>query len=247
MPTDMAIVMTLFRRPSYTARVLEALAACDGIDGVPVFLMCEPVNEEVQRLALTFRKPCEVYTYANRVGCNRNTLYALSKGFEVADRVVALEDDTVPGRDFLRFVRWGLDAYENDKDVFSVCGYQRTEAADLGRVTEVIRENWFTPWGWATWRDRWQTVSEGWPARDDQVSWDAVLHRVRLGHRCEVRPVVARIQNIGGELGAHVPSIEWHERHHLNRHWIESVDVPPVGIFCEVSPGSSSLRRNHPC
>lgn len=246
--TDLSIVMTLCKRPKYTARVLEALAACDGIDGVPVYLMCEPVCDEVVRLAHAFRQPCEVFVYAEPAGCNINTGYALATGFKHADRVVALEDDTVPGRDFLRFIRWGLDAYENDKSVFSVCGYQMTEPHELHRTSEVIRENWFTPWGWATWRDRWDTIRTGWPEKDEEISWDTVIHRIKLGHRCEVRPIVARIQNIGGELGTHVPSVHWHELHHLNRHWIESTDVPPVGLYHEVpAETTNSLRRNHPC
>jgi len=66
--------------------------------------------------------------YTKRVGCNINTAYALAKGFETSDRVLALEDDTVPGRDLIRFITWALDEYENDKSVFSVCGYQRTPA-----------------------------------------------------------------------------------------------------------------------
>lgn len=247
--TDLAIVMTLCNRPKYTKRVLDALAQCDGIDDVPVYLMCEPINEEVIRIAKSFRQPCEVIMYTEPAGCNVNTAYALAKGFSIADRVIALEDDTVPARDFLRFIRWGMDEYEDDKSVFSICGYQRTGLQELHRTDEVIRENWFTPWGWATWRDRYETVSMGWPCKDDQISWDTVIHRIKLGDRCEIRPVMARIQNIGGELGTHVPSVQWHELHHLNRIWFESIadPKPVVNAFREVEPTTEQLRSSHPC
>lgn len=248
MPNDLAIVMTLCQRPHYTKRVLDALERCDGIKGVPVFLLCEPVCDAVFDLAKKFRGPCEVIKYASRVGCNINTNYALCKGFENADRVIAMEDDTVPAKDFLTFTKWALDEYEDDKAVFSVSGYQKTRQEELHRTTEVVRENWFTPWGWATWRDRWETVNIGWPADDNQISWDTVLHRGKLGSRCEIRPVVARIQNIGADGGLHVPSREWHVEHHLNPYWSEvSEPVAEGTAFTEVKPTKGQLRATYPC
>lgn len=250
--TDTAIVITLCNRPEYTSKVFEGLCRCEGIEDYPVYLMCEPINKHVktiaQHYANKFPGVWHAIEYKNRVGCNINTAYALTKGFAVADRVIALEDDTVPGRDFLKFCKWGLDAYEDDKSVFSISGYQRTEFHELYRTSEVIRENWFTPWGWATWRDRWESVAMGWPARDDQISWDTVIHKAKLGHRCEIRPIVARIQNIGAIGGAHVPNAEWHKEHHLNEHWIETTSSPCIGLYHEVPADSTNaLRRNHPC
>lgn len=245
---DYCIVMTLCNRPEYTRRVLEALAQCDGIEGVPVAFACEPVNAEVVRLARKFREPRFVSVGTRKAGCNLNTYYALSVGFSEYDQVIALEDDTVPGKDFLRFCEWGLREYRDDKSVFSICGYQRTPADELVHTSAVIREQWFTPWGWATWRDRWDSVRTKWPADDSQVSWDTVIDKVTRAGRYEIRPLVARIQNIGGEGGAHVPSAEWHAAHHLNPLWIDTLGATPPVHFREVPPTSTSaLRVHHPC
>jgi len=250
-----AVVMTLHNRPEYTSAVLAALLQCEGIEDLPVYLMCEPVNQAVIDVAKEFAaersklgQPCQVNVYTEPAGCNINTAYALATGFSVCDRVIALEDDTVPGRDFILFCQWALDTYEDDKSVFSVSGYQRTAEDELHRTDEVIRENWFTPWGWATWRDRYEEIYTPWPSRDDQISWDTVLHRGKLGDRCEIRPIVARIQNIGAEGGLHVPNAKWHAQHHLNEHWIETVYEEPTEEFLEVSADTTNgLRANHPC
>lgn len=249
MSTDeYCIVMTLHNRPAYTARVLSALAKCDGIEGRPVAFSCEPANIEVIRMAKAFRDPRFINVGQQRLGCNVNTYYALSMGFSEYDQVIALEDDTVPGRDFLRFCEWGLREYRDDQSVFSICGYQRTPATELGKTRSVIREQWFTPWGWATWRDRWDSVRTKWPVDDKQVSWDTIIDKVTRAGRYEIRPLVARIQNIGGEGGAHVPSAEWHRAHHLNPFWIETVDGLSVTHYDEVPPGeTSALRAHHPC
>lgn len=248
MSTDLTIVMTLCNRPHYTKRVLDMLARCDGCSDVPVTLCVEPGNDAVLNLALGFRHPCTVVQNKRKLGCNTNTFMALSMGFEKADRVIALEDDTLPGRDFITFMRWALDKYEDDKSVFSVSGYQRTQQHEITRTLDVVRENWFTPWGWGSWRDRWIECCDNWPALDEQISWDTVIHKMRLGDRCEVRPVVARIQNIGAEGGLHVPSREWHRDHHLNPYWIEvSEPVNAASEFAECEPLEHQLRATYPC
>lgn len=248
MSNDLTVVMTLCNRPHYTKRVLEGLAKCDGSNGVNVILCVEPGNDAVMNLALGFRHPCTVVQNKRKLGCNTNTFMALSHGFEQSDRVIALEDDTVPGTDFLTFMRWALEKYQDEEGVFSVSGYQRTQQDEITRTLDVVRENWFTPWGWGTWRDRWDKVCKQWPARDEEISWDTVIHRLRIESRCEVRPVVARIQNIGADGGLHVPSREWHSEHHLNPYWIEvSEPVNAASEFVECEPLKHQLRATYPC
>lgn len=246
-----AIVMTLCSRPRYTRRTLEALAACDGVNDYPVFLVCEPVCQEVVDMAVLFGRHhprTKVLRHDARIGCNANTFAALSAGFAEADRVIALEDDTVPARDFLRFAAWGLDTYADDASVLSVCGYQRTPATELLERDAVIRERWFTPWGWATWRDRWESLAEHWQHAADAASWDTVIDKLTRRDRYEVRPLVARIQNIGGEGGTHVPSPMWHAAHHANPNWIETTIGPPVETWHEVDASrTTALRAYHPC
>ena len=246
------VVMTLCSRPSYTRQVLDALAKCDDVDRFSIGLLCEPVNQEVIDIADSFTKLPHVKAWLmvgqQRVGCNVNTYSALAYGFDHHDRVIALEDDTLPGRDFLRFMDWGLDAYERDETVFNICGYQKTPTTEIGYRSEVIREQWFTPWGWATWKDRWDGIRDTWPADDKQISWDCVIHWFTRRDRYEIRPLLARVQNIGAEGGAHVPSAEWHAAHHLNRYWVDSIPGPRVNAWNEVNASqTTALRASDPC
>jgi hypothetical protein len=256
MPTNSknntAVVATLCSRPAYTKRMLSALAKCEDVDRFPIGLLAEPVNQEVIDAAAEFTKLPHIKAWLmvgqQRVGCNVNTYSALAYGFDHHDRVIALEDDTVPGRDFLRFMDWGLDAYEQDDTVFNICGYQKTPVDEVGYRSEVIRESFFTPWGWATWRDRWESIRDTWPADDKQISWDCVIHWFTRRNRFEVRPLLARVQNIGAEGGAHVPSAEWHAAHHLNRHWVETVPGLRVERWHEVNASQTkALRAADPC
>ena len=252
MKRNTAIVMTLCSRPDYTREVLAALARCDDVDQYPIRLLCEPVDDSVIEAAVIFAKfphiNAEIRVGHNRVGCNVNTYSALAWGFDDCRRVIALEDDTVPARDFLRFCEWGLDTYERDETVLTVCGYQRTPPYETGYRNAVVREPWFTPWGWATWKDRWDSIRDSWPADDRQISWDTVIDKLTRKDRCEVRPLLARIQNIGGEGGAHVPGAAWHREHHWNPHWLENTPGPRVDEWHEVDASfTKALRRHHPC
>jgi hypothetical protein len=247
-----AIAITLCSRPDYTRQVLNALSKCDDVDAYPIFLCCEPVSQEVIDAAKMFASLPHIHATVlqgtKRLGCNVNTYAAIAHGFSEADAVITLEDDTVPARDFLRFCSWGLKEYRNDPDVFSICGYQRTPLDEITYRSAVVRESWFTPWGWATWRDRWDSVRDTWPANDVEVSWDTVLDKMTRRNRCEVRPMLARIQNIGGEGGAHVPGAAWHREHHWNPHWFENVPGPRVDEWCEVPAGTTkALRAYAPC
>ena len=87
----------------------------------------------------------------------------------------------------------------------------------------VSQRNWFTPWGWATWKDRFEEMKSLWDFTGKNGSWDATINYAARKNRNEIFPHVARCQNIGAELATHVPSPEWHKEHHYNEHWIEKL------------------------
>jgi hypothetical protein len=188
-----------------------------------------------------------VERYGERIGCNRAILYAMVFGFERmgSDFHVHFEDDTVPTRDALRWFAWARDRFKDDPAVMNVSGYQRISN---GFRDQCGLRRWFTPWGWATWRDRWESIRDSWPADDRQVSWDTVIDKLTRRGRYEVRPMLARIQNIGAEGGAHVPGAAWHAEHHLNRVWVESEPGPRADEWYEVPADiTRALRAHHPC
>lgn len=226
---EKVVTMTLYRRPHYARQVLEALARCDGIDEHLVLLHIEPGYPDVLEAArrVKFERKILVEN-ADVLGCSMNSRAAIGHGFQHADFVVHLEDDTVPARDCLRFFDWARRAYRDDPTVFTVASYAR-ENPPPDRYFEVIRSPWFTPWGWGTWRDRWDEISASWND-DPSVTWDICINRLRAG-RSEVRPLLARTQNIGAEGGTHCPSPEFHRQFHFNEFGAWSVECAADGEF----------------
>ena len=218
--------ITLYNRPKYTKIVLDHLDLCYNIDKYNIFIYCEPNNKDVIELAKKFRpQQTQVTINPIRFGCNKNIYQALNHGLLINDFHIHLEDDTVPAKDFLVYCEWCNNQYKNNNNIFSVSGYINSNNAIDHNINynEVGLRNWFTPWGWATWKNRWLSV------RDfiipfintSRVSWDVVLHR-SINNKKECFPMVSRTQNIGAEKGTYCPGPDWHKKNQYNEYWIET-------------------------
>lgn len=208
----MNVTVSGYNRPAYLERTLAALAKCDGVRDCRVRVLLDPCDETAEQTEIAARYGFPVSVHASHVGCNTAIQQAFRFGFseQLYDYHVHLEDDTVPTKDALRWFAWARDRYRDDPRVMNVSGYQRSSDGEGGHAA--IRR-WFTPWGWATWRDRWFGLDAGW-AKNDAISWDVVVNYLLRAGRYEAFPTVSRIQNIGAEKGTHVPNAEWHAANH---------------------------------
>lgn len=73
-------------------------------------------------------------------------------------RVIVLEDDLILSRNFLSFMNQGLTKYENERKVFSVCGYSNSIKVPADYLSDAYFCTRSSSWGWATWADRWNSV-----------------------------------------------------------------------------------------
>lgn len=208
----MNITVSGYNRPDYLRQACDALARCVGIEDCRVFVLLDPCDETEACRAVAIRHGWECFAYEEHAGCNNAILAALMFGFETlgGDYHVHFEDDCVPTRDALLWFSWARDRYRHDQSVFTVSGYRQKGNT---RLRECRLRRWFTPWGWATWPDRFAEMKQRWSAKDGP-SWDIIVNHVVRGTRWEACPWVSRVQNIGAERGVHVPDAEWHRANH---------------------------------
>ena len=200
------VTLTLCRRPEYTRRTIAALKACTGINdyevGVFVDRQCEATLAVVHDM---IPASWHLVVSQGRWGCNVAIRNALRWGFALSEFHVHLEDDTLPAKDFLSFCRWASQCGV-DPSVLSVTGYARdNEPADVAH-----RRDWFSCWGWGTWRDRWEQLDAVW-APDGPVAWDTNVHNRCRNGRVEIAPGLSRIQNIGEHGGQHNSPAIWRD------------------------------------
>lgn len=102
-------------------------------------------------------------------GLAASVVEGVSEVINQQSRVIVLEDDLVLMPNFLNFINQGLDRYENDEKVMTVCGHSCKVKAPKGYPYDAYFFTRSSSWGWGSWKDRWNQVD--WELND----WNAVV------------------------------------------------------------------------
>lgn len=227
-----SISISLHNRPEYTKILFDNLNECFGIEDYNIVICAEPENNQVIEMAKNFRPDnTKLYINQNKYGCQANIFQCVSKGFILNPTFhIHLEDDTIPGRDLLKYFEWARQEYENDSSIFTISGYvnsnnpmENCSNSPTDDIMSIGKRQHFTPWGWGTWIDRWQAIKHDWDFGYTYEGWDVNMAKRLRKNRYEIYPEISRIQNIGAKNGIHVYSEEWHSQNHYNEYWIESI------------------------
>jgi hypothetical protein len=95
------------------------------------------------------------------VGLSRSIRSGLDQLFAHHEAAVIVEDDVCVAPEFYEYACGALRHYQHDRRVAGITGYRppfATHALDRYPF-DVWLSPRFSSWGWATWRDRWQTFS----------------------------------------------------------------------------------------
>ena len=157
-----------FNRPDALRRSLTALAAADLASDTDLFIRIDgPRNEadaekvaavrEIAKSACGFRSVDVCWSDKNQ-GLGPSIIQGVERILDFSETVIVLEDDLVVSKGFLRYMNDALRLYADDKRVFSVCGYTNRVDIPEGYAADAYFAPRSSSWGWATWRDRWQSV-----------------------------------------------------------------------------------------
>lgn len=97
-------------------------------------------------------------------GLGKSIIEGVTQIISQYGKAIVLEDDLVFSTNFLAFMNEGLDRYENEKKVFSICGYTNKVKIPKDYSYDAYFCTRSSSWGWATWKDRWETVD--WELKD---------------------------------------------------------------------------------
>ena len=161
-PFGSPVLLVAFNRPESTRRVLEALATA-GVNRLYVSLdgpregrpdeaaRCAEVvdlieNEVWADQVIMRRSP-------HNLGCRDGVTAGLDWFFELETEGIVLEDDCLPGEDFLPFCGQMLARYRDDHRIWQVSGTNLLGSWRPSRSDYFFGEG--SIWGWATWRRAW--------------------------------------------------------------------------------------------
>ena len=97
-------------------------------------------------------KNVHVFESKTNKGLATSIIDGVTKIINEYNNVIVLEDDLITTPNFLNFMNQALEFYEFDKKIKSVNGFSLDIKSKIDSVYFQTRP---FPWGWATWKDRW--------------------------------------------------------------------------------------------
>lgn len=158
------IAIFAFNRPNLLKLMLDSLRLNPLFDESEKYVFIDgPRNDqdkllvdEVIKMAYAITKNV-IVSEANK-GLANSIISGITEVVSKHGKVIVLEDDLrlMPG--FLKYMNEALNRYESDSKVFSVCGYGLKIDRPLNYIGDVYLGIRSSSWGWATWRDRWDSI-----------------------------------------------------------------------------------------
>jgi len=153
-----------FNRPSHLEQTLESLVSARiervwiHLDGprpthpsdIELVSSAKNIAQSFERRFTEFHLVCR----EENLGCKFSPISAINWFFSAVDMGIIIEDDILVSSEFVRFAQHGLEKYKKDMRIWQINGWTPFEEGEIAQSPWISR--YPVPWGWATWRDRWQ-------------------------------------------------------------------------------------------
>lgn len=117
--------------------------------------------QEIREFASSISGFKEVHLlfWERNLGAHESIKSAIEEVLLTHDTFIFLEDDIVVSKGFLSYMNEGLDYYRSIDNIFAVCGFCLPFPLPKNYDKAVYFYPCNSPWGFATWRDRWDKVN----------------------------------------------------------------------------------------
>lgn len=165
------IVLFVYNRVDHFLKTYEALSKCEEAKYSDLFIFSDGAkNEKNTEKVLEVRETLHnaekghnfnsltiVESRENR-GLANSIISGVSQVISQYGTAIVVEDDCVASPYFLRYMNNALDYYKNIQSIGSVAGYTPIFDFPEDYKDDVFITYRSCSWGWATWKDRWETV-----------------------------------------------------------------------------------------
>lgn len=172
------VVLFVYNRPDHTKRLLTSLNRAAEAPQTKLFVFSDSAKSEKAQGQVKAVRDCiakfvreesrfqkvEVKEAAKNRGLAKSIISGVSEIIGKYGRVIVLEDDLEVSADFLNYMNGALDFYESKPEIWAISGYTFPMKAFQYYHHDVYLSGRGCSWGWATWRDRWETVD--WEVKD---------------------------------------------------------------------------------
>ena len=164
------IVVFAFNRPEHLKKMITSLKSNEEIINSDLFIFVDGARDSVKEDA---EKVYQVQEYVKTITGFKSITYSFApqnKGLEKSiidgvsqiinryGKVIVLEDDLILTKNCISYLNQGLDRYETNKQVFSICGCTNKVDVPLNYKADSYFCTRSSPCGWAMWSDRWNSI-----------------------------------------------------------------------------------------
>ncbi len=171
------IILFVYNRPEHTMQVLNALDNNLDVEESELFIFSDNAkNNQDQKDVLNVRrvlrafekenhfKQIYIYEREEHKGLAESVISGVSDVIKQYGKAIVLEDDLITSVDFLRYMNGALEYYKTDERIWSIAGY----TPDIKHLSKYDKDVYMClragSWGWATWKDRWESID--WEVHD---------------------------------------------------------------------------------
>ena len=97
------------------------------------------------------------------LGCKNSCTQAISWAFKNEERLIILEDDVVLNPYALQYFDWALERFNSSSEIFQINGFSPLNTFFNRKKLRVYKSLFAQGWGWATWKNRWDTFDVNLP------------------------------------------------------------------------------------
>lgn len=140
---------------NFLASQSDLIIYSDGPKNSEDALQVELVREYLNEIS-GFNSVVIFFSPVNK-GLASSIIQGVSEVLQSHSKVIVLEDDLISSKNFLLFMNACLDFYRDNERINNICGYSfKLEIENYNYDNYFLNRPW--PWGWATWRDRWEKI-----------------------------------------------------------------------------------------
>tara|TARA_Y100000992_G_scaffold220645_1_gene152925 strand:+ start:1145 stop:2032 length:888 start_codon:yes stop_codon:yes gene_type:complete len=165
------IAIFAYNRPKHLRNLLDSLEnnRLSELSDVSIFIdKCddEKIHNSILEVANKKRKfrSLSIITHDENIGLKSNLIFGINEVLNNDDGIIVLEDDLLLDEYFLEFMNKSLNEYKESGDVYHVNGWSYPQL--INRKKSNFVGSLASPWGWATWKNRWDNFNDEYQSND---------------------------------------------------------------------------------
>ena len=162
-------LLFVFNRPTHTIEVVNSLIKQTKIpESLYVYFDKAITQEDIEKQTIISQffdsiKLSNTFYFeqTENKGIKKSIIEAIDIHFnDGADAIIVIEDDIKMHCNFIEYMYISLNRYKDMQSVNTICGY-KYPILNFNKSKQLngmfVRR--FNPWGWATWKDKWEFLS----------------------------------------------------------------------------------------